>query len=88
MKTYRLIKDTPELKVGATVEEVGEFETSYECRTKKFQKKKDQGRTTYSKQVVEDSPSWFEEVKPIWVKADEVKKVKDFISKLQKHVKN
>lgn len=83
-KRYRLLKDSPELKRGAIMEEdCDDGDQGFSCITKDSIKKDDQGGTGYSRKVVTESPKWFEEVIPAYIPIKYQKKFEEFLKKLK-----
>lgn len=83
-KQYIVVKETPELKKGAIVEEeCDDIEQGYECITKNLIKHSDRG-VRFHRKVVEQQPEWFEEIEMIAVSKGLTKKVRAYIKKLQK----
>lgn len=83
-KKYILLKDSPELRKGAIVEEkCDNGDQSYTIITPEYIKFKDQGGTTYSRDTVMKSPEWFEEIVPLYCPANLIEKVEKFIKSLK-----
>ena len=82
-RTFKVVKETPELKVGTIVqEECDDGDQDYVTLDEKGNKFKDQTGTRYSRHVVEKQPMWFEEVFPavdIYLSKDDLKKFKAFM---------
>lgn len=84
-ETYRLLKDTPELKKGAIVQEMCDDGTqdfrSINDSDMKFDGNTDY--TIYDRKAVESQPEWFERVYPAtetaWLNKEEIKKFKEFL---------
>lgn len=82
-KKYILLKESPELKKGAIVEEKCEDGgQDYMCIDKKFQKVKDQNTTYYTNKTVETQPEWFQEICQVEVPKEHIVKVEKFIKSL------
>lgn len=84
-KKYILLKETPELKKGAILEEKCEGgNQDYECFDKKYVKlwKKDDG-AEYFKRIVENQPEWFEKIEVVELPIKHALKVKRFIKSLK-----
>jgi len=76
-KTYRLLKDSPELKKGTILEEMCDDGTQpFNVQTKEGHKFEDQGRTQYSRDTVMKNPKWFEEVESIYIAKKKSRKTK------------
>lgn len=82
-KRYILLKDGPELKKGAILEEKCEDgNQDYKCiNIKEFS----QGRgveergVIHYKDIIEKQPEWFEEVGLMWLTMEQIKKVKTLL---------
>lgn len=80
-KRYRLLKDTPELKAGAIVEEKCEDGTQdFTCiNEKEFGNLGLQPGYYFSRKLVMEQPEWFEEIGLLWLTIEQIKKVKELI---------
>lgn len=88
MKTYILLKNTPELKKGAIMREMcPDGDQDFICINQKefLQKEEDKenGICQYSRFVVMNSPEWFEEIIPLTIPARLATKVAEFIETLK-----
>lgn len=89
-KKYVLLKDSPELKKGAILEEKCEDgDQDYSCRDKKYiigwdkHSEEDRLYINHSRKVVEAQPEWFEEICHVEVSKKQVAKVEKFIKTLK-----
>lgn len=82
-RTFRVIKDTPELKKGAIIQEACDDGTQdYVSLNKSDLKFNDQRGIAYTRKVVESQPTFFVEVFPLvapWGTKEEVAKVKKLL---------
>jgi hypothetical protein len=83
-KLYRLLKDSPELKKDAILQEdCDNGDQGFSILTKEYLKHSDQGGLSYSRKTVMNSPEWFEEVfdlsKIFYVTKSELDKVKELL---------
>lgn len=77
---YILLKDTPELKKGAIVEEkCDNGDQEFATISTEWNQKEDQGSTLYSRKVVMESPEWFAKVDVLWLTMEQIEKVKKFL---------
>lgn len=67
MRTYILLKDAPDLKKGAILEERREEIIYFECITSEFMKFKEDPEIRYHTDTVTKNPSWFQEVKQVFI---------------------
>lgn len=75
-KKYILLKDTPELKKGAILEEMCDDGTQDFTVTEGiYSEESDRGKITFSRKVVMKQPNWFEEVTLWHLTKAEVKKL-------------
>lgn len=79
-RTFRLLKDSPELKKGALLQEKCDAgDQDYGSLHSGDQHFEDQTSTTYTRMTVEESPAWFVEVFPVlpeYATKEEIKKFK------------
>lgn len=61
LRKFRLIKQMPGIKIGTILEEQ-ENCINYICTDKSFFEFDDMNKLTITKQSVENSPDWFEEI--------------------------
>ena len=81
-RRFILIKDTPELKIGAILEEECDDGTQgFRLINKDYQKYDDQKGTSYSRKTVIEGTEYFQEVEQLWLTKEEVSKVKEIIKK-------
>lgn len=82
-RTFRVIKDTPEFKKGALLQEMcDDGDQDYTLLTHEYAVDKDQYTFQYTRVVVEKNPKFFVEVFPIvpeWGTKEEVAKFKKFL---------
>lgn len=79
-KRFILLKDSPELKAGAVLEEKYENSGNYICITpSESHKFSDQKECFYSRQVVMENPEWFEEVSMVYLTKKQLSKFKKLI---------
>lgn len=79
-KRYILLKDTPELRANAIVEEICDNgDQDYAVISKDWCQKDDQNQTQYTRKVVMESPDWFEEITPLYLTKKQFEKVKQLI---------
>lgn len=65
-KRYVLLKDTPELKAGAIVEEMcDDGDQPYRVISHEWDQQASQSGVQYNRDVVMEQPEWFEEVHTI-----------------------
>jgi hypothetical protein len=84
-KKYILLKDTPELKKRAIVEEACDNgDQNYFVITKNNIKFKDQTGVEFTRDTVMKNPEWFEEIISIEVPKEFKNEVEKFIKKLKK----
>lgn len=75
-KRYRLLKDTPELKAGAIVEEDCEDGTQgFTAIDRGFLVSERQKACAFTREVVIDQPDWFEEIIALYIPANKMKAV-------------
>ncbi|MEK6879990.1 MAG: hypothetical protein AABY22_10300 [Nanoarchaeota archaeon] len=79
-KRYILLKDSPELKKGAILEEkCDNGDQGFDCiNINEYQKFDDQGATYYSRKTIMEGPDWFEELSQRWFTMEQMKKIKEF----------
>ena len=79
-KRYILLKDSPELKKGAILEEKCDTgNQGFDCiNTNEYQTFGDHGGISYSRKAVMESPDWFEELSQGWFTLEQMKKIKEF----------
>lgn len=81
-KRYVLLKDTPELKAGAMVEEMCDNgDQEYRVISAEWDQTDDQGRIVYSRKVVMEQPEWFEEITPLYLTKKQLAKIKKYLDK-------
>lgn len=77
---YILLKDTPELKKGAVLEEeCDEGNQGFECITPEHFVTKGQRECHYNRLVVTTQPQWFEKVSLLWLTKNQIDKVKKLL---------
>ncbi len=82
-KTFILLKDTPELRKGAILQEDCDAgDQDFSCINKGHIKMKDQDGTSYSRDVVMKQPNWFEEVEMLPIRKSDALKVKKYVIKI------
>lgn len=82
---YKLLKDTPCLKAGATLLEDCEDGTQgFTCDSPEFIAIPAPYGLSYGyhRAAIVDNPEWFEEIKPLWVPANLYDKVMEFFKTL------
>lgn len=87
-KQYILLKDTPELKKGAIMQEMcpngdQDFVCINPLEFLQKEEDKNDGHCQYSRNVVVNSPEWFEEIVPLVIPARLSLKVAEFIETLK-----
>jgi hypothetical protein len=77
-KKYILLKDCPELKKGAILEEkCDNGNQDYRCITIETHRKfPDQREVIYSRDTIMKNPTWFKEIKQIHITEEGIKKLK------------
>lgn len=80
-RTFRLLKDTPEMKAGAIVEEKAEGSNQDFVVVEASPTVEGTNLLTYwfDRKVIMEQPEWFEEVFAFWVPINSVEKVKNYI---------
>lgn len=80
-KRYVLLKESPELKAGAILEERYEDNKIFECITQsEHEKFDDQIGTQYTRKTITESPEWFEEISMLYLTKKQLDKVKKLLS--------
>lgn len=84
-KKYILLKESPELKIGAILEEkCDNGDQGYVCFDKKFLKLyKKSDYAFYYNRTVEKQPDWFERIECIEVPLEQAPKVRKFVKSLK-----
>lgn len=83
-ETYILLKDSPELKKGALIqEECDDGDQDFRCINEpEYKKEKDDDvDILYSRAVVENNPDWFQKVIVVTVSVDEKKKIEKLLKR-------
>lgn len=80
-KRYILLKDTPELKKGAILEEECEDgNQDFQVVSDKWNTQGDQGRPQYTRDVIMQQPEWFEELTWLDIRKSQMKRVREFLT--------
>jgi hypothetical protein len=77
---YILLADTPELKKGAIVQEdCDNGDQDFTVISHQWDQKQDSELIQYSRNVVTESPEWFEKVDLLWLTQTQIEKVKKLL---------
>lgn len=78
---YMLLKDSPELKKGAIMEEMCDDHTQqFKVISKEWdQKESMQYECSYDRKVVTEQPDWFQKVSLLWLTKEQMAKVKKIL---------
>lgn len=80
-RRFKLLKDSPELKAGAILEEnCDNGDQDFTVISKEWSKVADQGLTYYTRKTVIDQPEWFEEQHPVYLPMALYEKLKTLLS--------
>lgn len=67
-RQFRLLKDTPEIKAGGIiVEKCDNGDQDFETLNSEFFQPQLKTRVTYGREIVLNSPEWFEEIFDVWL---------------------
>ena len=81
-KRYILLKNSPELKKGAIVEEAcDDGDQGFECKDESMLHNDEQSSVFYNRKTVTQNPEWFEEVGVLSVPIRMLSKVQEFLEK-------
>ena len=84
-RRFRLLKDSPELKAGAILEEACDksdqdfnvIQGTFQCDARKRD-------VTYWREFVLNQPDWFEEVESLWLTTQQIENVMAFLGLKEK----
>ena len=79
-KRYILLKEMPDLKKGAIMEEECEDGIQgFTCITPELYTEFNTVGSSFSRKLVTNNPKWFQEVTPLWVSADKLEQVEKIL---------